>query len=74
MWHDGWWMLWGGLMMLTFWGGLIVLGFWLVQSLTRRDQGPGDTGAALRIAEERFARGEISREELEQIRHVLRAP
>jgi len=27
MWHDGWWMLWGGLMMLIFWGGVIALGF-----------------------------------------------
>ena len=74
MWHDGWWMLWGGLMMILFWGGLIVLGFWLVQSLTRRQPGAGDAQAALRIAEERFARGEISREESEQIRHVLQAP
>ena len=51
MWQDGWWMLWGGLMMLLFWGGVIALGFWLVQSLTRREPGTGDAPAALRIAE-----------------------
>ena len=79
MWHTGdgmgWWMLWGGLMMVLFWGGIIALLVWMVQSLTRREDGQGQPGAprrtALDIAKERYARGDISREEFEQIKRDL---
>lgn len=74
----GWWMLWGGLMMVLFWGGIIALIVWAVQSVIRRDAGlaqPPQSGVAppkpLDIAKERYARGDISREEFEQIRGDL---
>jgi len=54
MWHTGdgmgWWMLWGGLMMVLFWGGIIALIVWTVQSLTRREDGQGQPGAPRRTA------------------------
>ncbi|HHS97004.1 MAG TPA: hypothetical protein ENK08_03770 [Chloroflexi bacterium] len=62
--------------MLLFWGlflALVVGGlvFLLRQATgTRSPTGRGD-GAALRILDERFARGEIGREEYERIRAVL---
>ena len=79
MWHTGdgmgWWMVWGGLMMVLFWGGIIALIVWTVQSLTRREDGQGQPGAPRRrpldIASERYARGDISREEFEQIKRDL---
>ena len=79
MWHTGdgmgWWMLWGGLMMVLFWGGIIALIVWTVQSLSRREDGQGQPGAPRRtpldIARERYARGDISREEFEQIKRDL---
>src|SRR3972149_5532526 len=50
MWHTGdgmgWWMLWGGLMMILFWGAIIALVVWAVQSGGRRDDGPAPAGAA----------------------------
>jgi putative membrane protein len=84
MWHIddgmGWWMLWGGLMMIIFWGALIALVVWGVQSLFRsgsRESAGGSTAGEsvrkpLEIAGERYARGEISRETFEQIKSDLK--
>lgn len=80
MWHAGdgmgWWMLWGGLMMVLFWGVIIGLIVWAVQSATgRRADQPMDAGSAERsaldIAKERYAHGEIGRDEFEQIKSDL---
>ena len=72
----GWWMLWGGLMMILFWGAIIALVIWAVQSLGRRDDGHAQSGpmpphTPLDIARERYARGEISRDEFEQMKRDL---
>ena len=77
--HDtGWWMIWGGLMMILFWGAIIGVVVWAIQALTRRESSqtqasrPGaPQPAALDIAEERYARGDITREEFEQIKMDL---
>jgi len=66
---DGWWMLWGGLMMLFFWGGLVALVIWVVRSLIGRE-GP-EREAAIEIARRRYAAGEITQQEFEQIRRNL---
>ena len=74
----GWWMLWGGLMMVLFWGSIIALIVWGVHAATRRDTGqtqPPQPGAhrptPLEIAAERYARGDVSREEFDQIKKDL---
>ncbi|MDO8616664.1 MAG: SHOCT domain-containing protein [Dehalococcoidia bacterium] len=74
----GWWMLWGGLMMVLFWGGIIALAVWAVQGLGRRETGAPQppsveppAGRALDIAKERYARGEMSREQFEEVRRTL---
>ncbi len=70
----GWWMLFGGIWMLLFWGGIIALIIWGVKKLTERG-GPGasstDKSSPLDIARERYARGDISREEFEQMKKDL---
>ena len=80
MWHTGdgmgWWMLWGGLMMVFFWGAIIALAIWAVQSLGRSDDRPTQRGTTspltpLDIAKERYARGEITREQFEEVRRTL---
>jgi putative membrane protein len=67
----GWFFM--AFMMMVFWGLLIVLVVWLVRT-TRpfpgKDDGR-DRSNALAILEERFARGEIDREEFEQRRAAL---
>jgi len=74
-WNGGmnWWMLFGGLFMVLFWGGIIVLIVWVVKRLTERGGSRGDTERAdpLSIAKERYARGEITREQYEQIKQDL---
>jgi len=61
-----WWWIFGGFWMLIFWGGLIALIVWGIKKLTER----GDTASKhdpLDVAKGRYARGELSREEFEQI-------
>lgn len=82
MWHAGdgmgWWMLWGGLMMVLFWGAIVALIVWAIQSVTRREpsqthvpQGGPSARTPLDIVKERYAHGQVSREEFEQIKRDL---
>ncbi|MCH8505892.1 MAG: SHOCT domain-containing protein [Ectothiorhodospiraceae bacterium] len=76
-WHpaSGWGhMLFGGLMMIIFWGGVIALIVLLIHWLG----GPGDSRShkerapdALDILKQRYARGEIDREEYQQRKQDL---
>ena len=72
MWDDGWsgWWIVMPILMVLFWGTVIGVVIWAVTQFTRG--GRGDGSRALDIAQERYARGEISREEFEQIRRDLR--
>jgi putative membrane protein len=73
-------MMFGGGMMLFGWlflVAVVVLVVWLVRSAVgstgdRARPGAPDEKAAVRILEERFARGEIGKEEFEERRRELR--
>lgn len=68
-------MLFGGLMMVSFWGIIIALVVLLVRGLTRSRGGTlsQQRPAALDILQERYARGEIDREEYAQRKRDLRS-
>ncbi len=82
----GGWLL-GGLMMLLFWAVVIGLIAWAIWAFTRRQTGhinyantpqaPASqaphSDPALQIAKERYTRGEISREQYDEIRQTLGA-
>ena len=70
--HDfgGGWMIFGGIAMILFWAGLIALVVWGTNKLTGHSGSIGKQGP-LDIVRERYARGEISREEYEQIKKDL---
>lgn len=70
-WDGGWW---GGLVMLAamilFWGGLIWVVIYAIRGFARPEN-PRHRISAIEILEERFARGEIDRDEFEERRRVL---
>lgn len=70
---DGWG--WGGwllmsIFMVVFWGTIVALGIWLVRSMSPHSH-PEAGSAALDIARDRYARGEISDEEFQRIKAGL---
>ena len=77
MWHMwdmpigmGWGWLFGGLWMVIFWGGLIAVSVWGISKLTRRnDSSPKES--PLDLAKERYAKGEITRKEFDQLKKDL---
>jgi putative membrane protein len=74
MWGGGWWMFMGPLMMLLFIVAIIAVVVLLVRWLAGpRHGGAGMPGARtpIDILRERFARGEIDKEEFEERRRIL---
>ena len=68
----------GGIFMLLFWVVIIGLGVWLISSLVSRtnSQPPSSlppTESALDILKKRYARGEITKEQFDEIRRDLNA-
>lgn len=70
---NGDWFGFGGLFMVLFWVFVIAGIVWLVLTLTRSTTRANDDGrsAAVRILEERLARGEIDAEEFRTRRVAL---
>lgn len=70
--HDGlgWGMVFGGIWMVVIWGGIIGLIVWGVNRLVNRDR-QAIKQTPLEIAKERYARGEITKKEFEQIKKDL---
>jgi putative membrane protein len=72
-WGNSWWnWLAMFLMMAVFWGGVVTLIVFAMRGGRQPDERDHrDRPDARSILEERFARGEISEDELEQKRRVL---
>jgi putative membrane protein len=75
MWHMhdgmGWWMIFS---MILFWGVIVALVIWGIRRLTERGRPESDTSEKrdpLYIAKQRYALGEISREEFDRIKNDL---
>ncbi len=69
MW-DGWWWAFGGVPMILLWIGIIVLIVWVVMKIAK-SSGTESKSNAFDIAKERYAKGEISKEEFDQIKKDL---
>ena len=74
---DGWGMGWFGMIfMIIFWGliiiGIVLLIRWLIQTTGSRGSSGVSTGSkAMDILEERYARGEITRDEFESMKRDI---
>ena len=68
----GWWMIFGGIWMVIFWGLIIWLIIWGIGQISRSSGGgQRNEDDPLEIARRRYARGEITREQFEQLRRDL---
>lgn len=76
-WHPAWgWghMFFGGFMMIVFWGAIVVLVVLLVRWLAHTDASGSTTSrrpTPLEILQERYARGEIEKQEFEERKRDL---
>ena len=76
MWYEwneglGLWMIFGGLFSLAFLIGLIFLIIWAVKQINLRSSSSNTNDSALGIARQRYARGEITLQEFEEIKRNL---
>lgn len=62
------WMAVGGVLMVLFWVGVVGLAVWAFSRWTRHSH---DGNGALAAARERYARGEIGKEEFDRIKKDL---
>ena len=70
MFHDDFgWMFFGGFWMIVFWGAIVALIVWAVIRLSRREDTTSVSKVnALDAAKERYAKGEITKAEFDQIK------
>ena len=67
--HPGIWLLFGTIWMLIFWGAIIWAIVWGIGQVSGGGRRSEDD--PLEIARRRYARGEITKEQYEQLRHDL---
>jgi len=74
MWYvhngNGWWMVGGWIIMLLIWVGIAILAIFAFRWFLKRGEG-AEKQAPLEIAKERYAKGEITKEQFEQIKKDL---
>ncbi|HKZ83316.1 MAG TPA: SHOCT domain-containing protein [Anaerolineae bacterium] len=67
------WTIFGGVMMLLFWIALIVLVVVAIRTLTRSNYSARSSSVrALEILKERYARGEITKDQFDSMQHDLK--
>lgn len=78
MWHFdgtmGGWSIFGGIMMIVFWVVIIALVVWWIKKLSEKnpDSKNEDKHDPIDVAKQRYAKGEITKVEFEQLKRDLR--
>ena len=65
------WGIFGMVLMVVFWVAIIALAVWGIKRFTQETTTITNSGGALDIAKQRYAKGEISKQEYEQIKKDL---
>jgi putative membrane protein len=70
--HEGFsgWAIFGGVLMVLFWGAVVALVVWAISRFSRHHE-PISYKSPYDIAKERYARGEITKAQFEQIKKDL---
>ena len=55
----------GGIMMFVFWAAIIIFIVWVVKEIGGKNHERTNSNSALEILKERYAKGEINKEEFE---------
>jgi putative membrane protein len=74
MMNGGYGLIWMIPLLVIFWGGLIALIVWGIRAARKQDEARvviSEKRGPLDMAKERYAQGEISKEEFEQIKKDL---
>jgi len=66
----GWWPWFGGMGMFILWFGFIAFAIFGIMALNRRDR-DNKNSSAMEIAKERYAKGEITKDEYDQYKKNL---
>ena len=72
--NAGWWLVPWGVVMVAFWVGVVALVFWAISRLVRRggpEHGTPVRQDPLEVVKLRYARGEITKEQFDQIKKDL---
>lgn len=64
----GWWMLVGGIWMVIFWGAMLLLVIWGISKLAEVNGNGHQKETPLDIAQRRYAKGEIDKQQLDEIK------
>ena len=67
----GWWMVFGGIIFILFWGAVIALIVWAIRRFNPGSGVDSLKRTPLEIAKERYARGEITKDQFEQLKKDL---
>jgi len=70
----GWWMVFGAIVTILFWAGVFALVVWIIAKLVGHENSRAASGRKsnpLDIARERYAKGEITQDQFEQIKRDL---
>jgi putative membrane protein len=66
----GWWMVFGSIVTILFWASVFALVVWVIARLVGHENSRAASGRKsnpLDLARERYARGEITKEQFDQI-------
>ncbi len=67
----GWWMVFGGILWILFWAAVVGLLIWGIARVAGHDHHRTRKDNSIDIARDRYAKGEITKEQFDQLKKDL---